>query len=353
MIEHPVPNEISEKQKKNLKSRIIVAMVLVVTCVPSFFLGGWFFFVLLAATMVIAIHEMLHATGKKFPLVIKIMTYIITMAFVYWFIIKYNLSAFVESRHNGMEYVFSLEQYFDTIDISLIGVAAAIGFYFLMAIVFKDFSFVDAFYFIVFTILLGIGFQAFFFCRYYPFYLIGYSGLDISKGFSMLGMQGDKLTSSAIFKYLLSSFLLFYVLLGTMMNDIFAYFVGILFGKHKMNPRISPNKTWEGFFGGWFFGFILSFAFGLILALCDLPLTPTLSKDYWYWILLISILLPLLGDLGDLSFSMIKRHFGIKDYGNILRGHGGVIDRIGSCMFGAIGTWIILVFITNGWNLLA
>ena len=58
----------------------------------------------------------------------------------------------------------------------------------------------------------------------------------------------------------------------------------------------------------------------------------------------------LISDLGDLAFSMIKRNFGIKDYGNILRGHGGIVDRVGSDMFTCIFTAVALIFITNGWN---
>jgi phosphatidate cytidylyltransferase len=134
------------------------------------------------------------------------------------------------------------------------------------------------------------------------------------------------------------------------MNDAGAYFVGSAFGKHKMNERISPHKTWEGFFGGWIIGAVSGLIFGLVITFLGYPMLPTLTSDTWYWVAALAVVLPLISDLGDLSFSMIKRNFGIKDYGNILKGHGGIVDRVGSDMFTCIFTAVVLIFITNGWN---
>jgi phosphatidate cytidylyltransferase len=91
----------------------------------------------------------------------------------------------------------------------------------------------------------------------------------------------------------------------------------------------------------------------LTITFLGYPMLPTLSQGTWYWVVALCLVLPLISDLGDLSFSMIKRNFGIKDYGNILKGHGGIVDRVGSDMFTCIFTAVVLIFITNGWNFFA
>jgi len=120
-----------------------------------------------------------------------------------------------------------------------------------------------------------------------------------------------------------------YLVLITTMTDTFAYFTGRLIGKHKMCPSVSPNKTWEGFVGGLVFGTIIS----VVFYVCVFDFTGSV-----FLLVLVSMLLSVVGQLGDLVFSSIKRHYKIKDYGNIMPGHGGVLDRLDSLLF------VILVF---------
>lgn len=117
--------------------------------------------------------------------------------------------------------------------------------------------------------------------------------------------------------------MMLYVALATYMCDTGAYFFGVFFGKHKLIPRVSPNKTWEGSIGGYAVGAVISFVFGFFL-IKDLPVS-LLAVG--------SLTLPILAQLGDLSFSSVKRHFGIKDFGSLFPGHGGVLDRIDSLIF--------------------
>lgn len=105
-------------------------------------------------------------------------------------------------------------------------------------------------------------------------------------------------------------------------SDTGAYFFGRFLGKHKMIERISPKKTWEGFFGGWLTGILLSFVVSM-LYLNSLNFTVNL---------LICLLAPVFAELGDLCFSSYKREHGLKDFSNLLPGHGGVLDRIDSLM---------------------
>ena len=101
-------------------------------------------------------------------------------------------------------------------------------------------------------------------------------------------------------------------------SDGFAYFAGRMFGKHKMAPKISPKKTWEGFAGGVICTLILGFFIEQKM--------PELRGNWIIVGLLVSIFAP----LGDLVESQLKRTFGVKDSGNIIPGHGGVLDRLDS-----------------------
>ena len=112
--------------------------------------------------------------------------------------------------------------------------------------------------------------------------------------------------------------------------DTGAYFFGVFFGRHKMIPRISPNKTWEGSIGGYFSGVGIGLLIGFLCA-HFLPTSPDALPASL--IVAASLTLPLLAQLGDLSFSSVKRHFGIKDFGSFLPGHGGILDRIDSLVF--------------------
>lgn len=114
-------------------------------------------------------------------------------------------------------------------------------------------------------------------------------------------------------------------------NDTFAYIVGVLLGKHKMAPRLSPKKSWEGFFGGLVATVIASSAAFHYL----------LERSWW-----IGALMGLVGVIaatfGDLIESALKRDFGIKDMSSFLPGHGGMLDRLDSATFTAPALWIFL-----------
>lgn len=113
------------------------------------------------------------------------------------------------------------------------------------------------------------------------------------------------------------------------MSDTGAYFTGVLFGKHKMAPVISPKKTWEGFFGGWAFAIACA---ALLAVICNWVYAPTLHFSVLRFAIIAAVLAPL-SVLGDLLASLIKRRCGIKDYGNLMPGHGGVMDRFDSVVF--------------------
>lgn len=111
-----------------------------------------------------------------------------------------------------------------------------------------------------------------------------------------------------------------FILIWTL--DSFAYLTGIFFGKHLFYPRLSPKKTWEGFIGGAFFTFVVAGVLGL-----NFPIFPI-----WSWMGL-ALVIVISASVGDLFESGIKRAFHIKDSGNFMPGHGGILDRIDSLLF--------------------
>ena len=125
------------------------------------------------------------------------------------------------------------------------------------------------------------------------------------------------------------------LLLATKGGDIGAYVVGSLLGRHSLLPRISPSKTWEGAAGGLLFSVAAALAF-----------RPVFSGVAWPVLLVFGLLLGILGQLGDLSESLIKRDCQVKDSGRLLPGMGGILDVLDSLLFTApIGYFYVRKFI--------
>ena len=124
--------------------------------------------------------------------------------------------------------------------------------------------------------------------------------------------------------------------LATFGTDTGAYFTGMFFGKHKLNPRLSPKKTIEGSIGGIVLGTVLSVTFGAYIKM-DMP---TL------YLVIICFILTITSQIGDLTFSSIKRTFEVKDYSQLFPGHGGVLDRFDSFLFNAMVYGMLLHFAT-------
>ena len=123
------------------------------------------------------------------------------------------------------------------------------------------------------------------------------------------------------------------VFIGAWVTDTFAYFCGILLGrggKHKLIPDVSPKKTWEGSIGGVIFCMLSMVIFGLIVNRIS-------DFEANYLLLLIAgLLISIVSQIGDLCMSVIKRTYGIKDYGKLFPGHGGVLDRFDSTLAVAV-----------------
>ena len=114
-------------------------------------------------------------------------------------------------------------------------------------------------------------------------------------------------------------------------SDMFAYFTGRLFGKHKLIPEISPKKTVEGAIGGIIFGTAIAPIYGFVATLMPFGLTEGVVPNYIV-LTVAGFILSIVGQVGDLWASLIKRSYGAKDFSNIFPGHGGVLDRFDSVL---------------------
>ena len=250
-----------------MKTRIISAAVAILIAVPIIYLGGNIFTLFAGLLGIIGYYEFLKARKVKrdIPFIMKLVgVFILT-------IIMMNIN----------------NKYFFLDDFAAIAIIV-----FLTPIVIynksKKYSIEDAIVLLGITLFLGLAFNKF------------------------ISTRLDNL------------FYFIYLLLITIMTDTFAYFTGYFFGKHKMSPTVSPNKTWEGFLGGLILGTVSSSAFYYILINNQVNV---------FLLIVVSACLSIIGQIGDLLFSTIKRYYNIKDYGNLMPGHGGVLDRLDSILF--------------------
>ena len=132
---------------------------------------------------------------------------------------------------------------------------------------------------------------------------------------------------------------IFLAIFATFGSDSAAYFIGRLFGKHKLAPTISPKKTWEGAVGG--------LAGAVVISLLFLLPTPVRLTAYlnWWQMIIVGLLISIFGQLGDLVESLFKRNTGVKDSGNIFPGHGGMLDRMDSIVFAGVVVYYVVILL--------
>ena len=143
--------------------------------------------------------------------------------------------------------------------------------------------------------------------------------------------------------YELSVFVMLIALLAPVSSDVGAYFIGTKFGKRKLAPSISPNKTVEGAVGGIASSLVIIGLLYFVLSKANvLQNYPTVAAIEWYHVLICTFLCAVFSGIGDLIASAMKRFANIKDFSQILLGHGGVMDRIDSILFS--GTIALVYF---------
>lgn len=261
-----------------MTKRVVSAIIMVLLFIPFLVIGGTPFIILMSVLGVLGLYELLKIRGeakKKFPVFMRVIAYLMTV-----FLIVNNAG--------------SIDLQYD-IDYRLI---SAIIFLFLVPMVFinnsKKYNLNDALFLVGSVVFIGLSFNL----------------LSVIRNFNV-----------AYFIYLL---------LITTMTDSFALFTGMLIGKHKLAPEISPKKTIEGAIGGSLMGTVISTAFYVTVINTNVPLV---------FVILITLALTAVGQVGDLAFSAIKRYYGQKDFSDLIPGHGGILDRFDSLVF------VVLAFI--------
>lgn len=319
-------NELTNEAKTSLKTRLISAAIAISIAVPCLILGDWFFVGIMAFCLSIAVIEAIRCSGQRHSPFLYIFAFFITFSLAFFPMVA-NIEDFNHWR------VFSG---FSSVVISITALMVALFLLFFTVVLDKNFTVRDACFIFTIIVLVAIAFQSVLFLRYFPVYLSHESLSSIPDYFNFY----DNFESSS---------LAVYTILAACMTDTGAYFFGIFFGHKKINERISSKKTWAGFIGGILTSFAVSLAFCFILAACNHPVGGILTMDNWYHIVILSLALPFVSTLGDFVFSSIKRFYGIKDFGNLIPGHGGVLDRIDSIAFaGILAAVYIAIFFGPG-----
>ncbi|MEH7882739.1 phosphatidate cytidylyltransferase [Bacillus sp. JJ1609] len=251
-----------------MKQRIITAVVAAAVFLPIVIFGGWPFIAMVYLIASIALYEALKMRKLKLFSVSGIISLILLWIFM------------IPEQYQG---IFDSLSYAKS-ELFLLGVLLFLTY---TVITKNRFTFEDVAFSILSVLYVGLGF--FFFIE----------------------------TREASLTYV------FYSLFMIWATDSGAYFIGRAFGKHKLWPEISPNKTTEGFFGGVLSALIVAVLFSVF---ADMEVSAIL-------LIAATAFLSVFGQIGDLVESAMKRHYNVKDSGNILPGHGGMLDRFDSLLF--------------------
>ena len=319
------PNELSNDVAASMRTRIIAGLTALAIILPFVMFGDWPFFAMVSIVLGMAIIEIVRCAKTKYSKALYVVALILAFLILFW-----NFFQDIPSMFKADDSWSGIYDSYGRIYISITIMFVGICLLFLTILVDKNFTIVDATFIFTTVVLIALGLQSFLFIRYFPVHI----------RHENLRALGETASRFNAYDNCESFLFVLYVALGACLNDAFAYFVGVFFGKHKMNPRISPKKTWEGFFGGVILTSITLSAFAFIMAYADngnhAILKGLLDADHWYHIIILSTLIPLVSVLGDLVFSSIKRHYEIKDFSRLIPGHGGILDRIDSIIFAAI-----------------
>ena len=325
------PNELSNDAVVSMRTRIITAIVGIAIVLPCALFGDWAFAVIVSLALIIGVIEIVRCAKRKYSKVLYIVSFILAFLVLIWPIILK-----IPDMKDGYRVFDSYHTVYISATILFIGICLSA----LLIIIDKGFTIIDACFIFTTVFLIALGFQSALVLRYYP----------VHAYHQELEALNQTVPYFNLFDNLESSMLFLWVAVGACLNDAFAYFVGVFFGKHKMNERLSPKKTWEGFFGGIILTSIVLSAWAVILDWASggnhVVLKGLLELKDWHWIhiLVLSVIIPLISTVGDLVFSSIKRFYGIKDFSNVLPGHGGILDRMDSMIF-ALTTAAIYVCI--------
>lgn len=254
-----------------MKTRVISAIFILAVFIPFMILGGTPFASFMLVLGLLGLWELLKLKRgeKELPFIIEVLAYLM-------------VSFLILSNYDSKDLSFVMDY----------RVLSFLVFAFIMPIVIVDedkkYNLSDAFFMIGSILFIGLSFNLMILVRNYSLMALVY----------------------------------FFVI--TVITDTFAFITGSLVGRHKLAEKISPKKTVEGLVGGTIMGTFVAMVFYLTVV------NPAID---FFALLIITLTLSLIGQLGDLVFSAIKRHYKVKDYSNLIPGHGGILDRFDSIIF--------------------
>lgn len=266
-----------------MKVRVFSAVILLAIFIPLLLLGGLPYSILMLLIALLGLHEMLkiRKTKKTFPFFVELCAYIL-------------VSFLTLNNYDSSNLTFLMDY----------RLMAIMLFVFLMPMVFvnnsKKYNLNDALFLSASTLFIGLSFNL----------------LILLRNFSL--------------NYII------YLFIISCITDTFAYITGRYIGRNKLAPLISPKKTIEGSIGGSLMGVIA----GVIYYTTVIDPGVQLSV-----IIFVTLILSIIGQLGDLVFSSIKRYYNVKDFSNLIPGHGGILDRLDSIIFIVLGFVLFLVIL--------
>ncbi len=269
-----------------MKQRLITSAIMTAVMLPVIILSRYMIYpIMISLLCVIAINEVLSVIGVTHRYSISIPSYVLAAALPY--------SAYFVPDVNKIIYVFSL-----------VAVLLCFMLYLFCILVFRRRGFLT------------------------------YS--MVAEIFTTTAYVIISFTALSLVRYLENGgYYFILIFFAAWMSDSFAYITGRLFGRHKLAPEISPKKTVEGSIGGIFFATLSFVIYGLVIdKITDLQVN-------YLWLIILGVVLSIVGQIGDLLASVIKREHGIKDFGTLLPGHGGIMDRFDSVM--AIATIMLVI----------
>ena len=333
---HPLlqPNELSESTVVSMRTRIIAAIIGIAIVLPTVIFGDWIMVAMMMVVIVFAIIEIIRCAKTKYSKVLYIVSFLLAFLVLFWNIIQ--------DRQLILDGTWRLYDSYNRLTLSITIVFIGICCSAITVLIDKNFTIIDACFIFTTVLIVALGIESFLFLRFYPVHIYHEALKEV----------GETVPYFNLYDNCTSFFLVFYMALGACLNDAFAYFVGVFFGRHKLNERISPKKTWEGFFGGVILTSVFLSAYAFIFAFAGKDgeyalLKDVLDKEHWYHIIILSTLIPCVSTLGDMVFSSIKRHYQIKDFSNLIPGHGGILDRLDSLVFAAITMAIYISIFAN------
>ena len=277
-----------------MRTRVITAIVALCILFPTLLLSDtWFFPVVIAGCSVIALWEIFRCIGVVKNLWVTIPIYLAST----FIIISYRLFC--------QKYSFSTA---DFISYAAVPCAIIVLLYLFAAMVFSRGKIT------VEDVAIS-----------------GFMGAYIVAAFTAILFLRD--AENGRYTYLL-------IFIGAWVSDSFAYFTGRLLGKHKLIPEISPKKTVEGSIGGILFCALSFILYGIVIT----HFVPNATRMNLGALFLYGVIVSVVSQIGDLCLSAVKRHYGIKDFGKVFPGHGGVLDRFDSILAVSLVLFILNEF---------